>query len=228
MIMYVSSPEKLAQVIGASAADNDRAEIQQNHLETIQDLLFRVLSPVGAYREQVRRSKGRRWKKFQHRKATKSEGGEKTTNAHLSVEPEHRPEVLPYLTVGFNSTARCLESLCEESMPDTVRQFLGQDTDTKSKLKRKWKTNRAKKELVAVFVCRSTLSPAHYAHIPQLVKLASKSRTLGQEIRLVPLSKGAEARLAKVMNLPRVGIIGLMDCKLASVLIDYVRDNVPG
>ena len=111
-------------------------------------------------------------------------------------------------------------------MPDTVREFLGQDTDTKSKLKRKRKTNRAKKDLVAVFVCRSTLSPAHYAHIPQLVELASKSRAPGKEIRLVPLSKGAETRLAKLLNLPRVGIVGLTDCKIASVLIDYVRENV--
>lgn len=172
-------------------------------------------------------SKGRRWKKIQHRKAAKESAGETAQDAQVSVKPEPRPEILSHLTMGFNSTVRCLESLCGESMPDVIRQYLGKDMQTKGELKRKRKSNSARKELAAVFVGRSTLSPAHYAHIPQLVELASKSRDPGQEIRLIQLSKGAEARLAKVLNVPRVGIVGLMDCKLASVLIDYVRDNVP-
>ena len=215
---------------------NDRTEIQPKHLDTIQDLLYRLLAPVGTYRRQLKPSKGRRWKKLQHRKAAKSEsgaGGEAAAqDAQASVEPEPRPEVLPYLTVGFNSTMRCLESLCYDSMPDTIRRFLGEKAEsstTKSKRKRTSKSNTRKKtgRLVAVFVCRSSLSPAHYAYIPQLVELASKDRVPGQEIRLIPLSRGAEGRLAKAMGLPRVGIVGLTDCKPASVLIDYVKENVP-
>ena len=60
--------------------------------------------------------------------------------------------------------------------------------------------------MAAVFVCTADGQPSDlHAHLPVLCKLAAQD---GKPVKLVPLPKGAETRLAEALGLPRRAISG--------------------
>ncbi|KAI1974030.1 RNase P and RNase MRP subunit [Ophidiomyces ophidiicola] len=130
------------------------------------------------------------------------------------------PDVTQHLTIGFNSTVRALEQLCMYPLQDMGKRL--QSHDTMTSIQKKNAT-----PLAAIFVCRSTLPAALDAPLPLLVKSASQKLPDGEKIRLVYLGENAEIRISKALGVPRAGVIGVATYASATVLIDYIRVNVP-
>ncbi|MCJ1270671.1 RNase P and RNase MRP subunit [Lobaria immixta] len=155
------------------------------------------LSPVGDYRRQhLSFSNEKPAKKGKKRKRSIKE-----TFASTFIDSAS-PEVLEFMTVGFNTTTRHLEDLAQKCT--------------------------GKKPLVAIFVPHAEQPKILHSHLPVLIKAASLGSPSLPPIRLVPLASGAEARLIKALGIPRVGLIGLMDnAPAASQLIQLTRTHVP-
>ena len=127
-------------------------------------------------------------------------------------KPEY-PKVQRFLTVGFNSTNRHLESLAMAPAMD----------------KREDSGNENCSWMIAVFVARADQPSMLTAHFPLLIQTASLASPLKPPIRLVSLPNRADERLSTNMGLPRVGIIGLLDgAPGADGLVELVRRSVPG
>ncbi|KAM5469241.1 RNase P and RNase MRP subunit [Microsporum audouinii] len=195
-----------------------RTELSREHQETIEDLLYRLLYPIGIWREQnTKPSKGRRWTKSQLRNvaASGAKDGEKSSAQTPSSSLE--PEVLKHLTIGFNSTMRCLEALGKASL-DTKNLATEQEATEKPGLRK----------LAVVFICRSTVPTPVAEPLAFAVKRISDIQRYNGDsnIRLVYLSKNAETRMADAVGLPRIGVIGVEEGPPARILVDYVRENV--
>jgi len=82
--------------------------------------------------------------------------------------------------------------------------------------------NTATKRMRTVFVARGdTSSTMLYSHFPMMASMLPR-------VRLVSLTKGAEARLCETLKLKRVGVIGLMeDTPGAATLFQLVEEKVP-
>lgn len=165
-----------------------------------------LVEPLGQYRSlHVIPADGKRIKKRKRKQASVSqhfpEGANTEENAVISV----RPEIHEYVTVGFNSTTRHLETLAKG----------GYETQKLAKM-------------AAVFVpLKDAKASMIRSHLPLLCKTASKARGTLQETRLLSLPKGAEARLATALGIHRVGTIGVMeDGPDSAPLLNYVRQQV--
>ncbi|DAA78784.1 TPA_exp: Uncharacterized protein A8136_2569 [Trichophyton benhamiae CBS 112371] len=191
-------------------------ELSHEHQETIEDLLYRLLYPIRAWRhEKPKPSKCKKWKKLELRKEAASKNKDEEKAPSNMSASSNAPEVLKNLTIGFNSTMRSLESVGE----------MDRDT-TNPAVQEEYKASQQSMKLSVVFICRST------APIPLVDSLSfTVTRLLdlerGKGIRLVYLSKNAETRMADAVGIPRLGVIGIKECQSARILIDYVRENVP-
>nr|KMM65673.1 hypothetical protein CPAG_02019 [Coccidioides posadasii RMSCC 3488] len=175
-----------------------------------------LLTPVGEHRHEIDPSRGRRWKK-RKRKRSSSLGIQ--TRASVTPIP---PDISKHLTVGFNSTARALETMCK--VPSAaINEPLSEMATEKIDRKQAGKPSK----LVAVFVCRSILPVSLLAPLSSLVASASQTLPPEQKIRLVCLPKGSETQLSAAVGVPRVCIVGVAQCSSASILVEYVRHNVP-
>ncbi|KAI9737095.1 MAG: hypothetical protein M1834_000685 [Cirrosporium novae-zelandiae] len=190
----------------AFVLDNPYSNPQWPHLspdisETILDLLCSLIEPIGHYRnEYINRSKGKRSKK---RKRDNGSGNE-------DISKPSQPSLSSYLTIGFNSTIRQLETIIQ-NRPSNFNEDLGEPSRSPF--------------LAAVIV---PLPPTHsinplYSSIPQFIYSASSSTP----IRLIPLPKAAESRLCSCLELPRVGFLGIFeDAPGAGPLISYIRNRI--
>lgn len=83
----------------------------------------------------------------------------------------------------------------------------------------------------AVFVCRADSQPPQlHSHFPVLCGLAEgKGKEVGgHPVRLVQLPKGANARLAASLGIPRVGFLGIMEgAPGSSPLMSFLDRTVP-
>ncbi|PGH23652.1 hypothetical protein AJ80_02258 [Polytolypa hystricis UAMH7299] len=200
-----------------------RPEISEEKQSIILDLLCRLLAPVGEWRaDEISPSRGRRQKKLARRKAAKlrtTSSAQEQEDSNASAKQKSPrpppPEIFPYLTLGAKSTTAHLD---DSRSPPPSPQHTENPTPSRGDESR---------TLVVVFVCRATLPVSLYAHFPLLAKNASAGRPAGAEVRVVPVPKAAEARLAKAAYLPRLGIVGVCECRQAAPLIEYVREHVP-
>jgi ribonuclease P/MRP protein subunit POP3 len=174
----------------------------------IVDLLCRQLETVGNYRrENIKPSKG---KSSRRRKRRLMQDGAATT--HSRTAPP-LPDIFSYITLGFNTTVRHLESLAAISRPP----LLGEATLEQPKIA----------PLSAVFVCRTGLPAILTSSLPLLAATASLAFPHESPIRLVPLGKAAGDKLAQTLHQPRVGFIGLLShTSAAENLIGLVRTRV--
>lgn len=79
----------------------------------------------------------------------------------------------------------------------------------------------------AVFVARADQQPILHAHLPLLIKAASFANPSKPPIRLVSLPTRAEQKLIAALEVPRVGMIGLLDqAPGADALLELVRAKV--
>ena len=182
-----------------------------------------VLTPMGDYRRQHRNfSKGKPGK----RRSKKRKRSTDETFSSPLIEPAS-PEVLDFVTVGFNTTTRYLEVLaqrCTDSIapgstsPGPIMEHRAQ-THSDSAIQN---------PLVAIFVPRAEQPKILHSHLPVLIKTASLGSPSLPPIRLVPLASGAENRLIKSLGIPRVGLVGLMgNAPSAAQLIQFTQAHVP-
>ena len=134
--------------------------------------------------------------------------------ATLKPEPPPAPEILQYLTVGYNSTHRALEALVQ-----TRRQVRIQCPDSMSV--------DSSKQLAAIFVDRSSQPKIMHNHLPLLVAAASNTMKETHVIRLVALPNGSEEQLCTALHIPRVGLVGVYEEAVnAKPLLNFVREKV--
>jgi ribonuclease P/MRP protein subunit POP3 len=183
----------------------------------IVDLLCRQLETVGNYRrENIKPSKG---KSSRRRKRRLMQDGAATT--HSRTAPP-LPDIFSYITLGFNTTVRHLESLAAISRPP----LLGEATLEQPKYAAAQPVEQIA-PLSAVFVCRTGLPAILTSSLPLLAATASLAFPHESPIRLVPLGKAAGDKLAQTLHQPRVGFIGLLShTSAAENLIGLVRTRV--
>lgn len=156
----------------------------------------------------------------------------------LNTEPSQStrlacPELVKFVTVGFNSTTRHLENLAQKNNPislptNELDPVVGGKGSIPTQTDRPNSLITETKPLVAVFIPSVGESPNLYSHLPILVKTASMAFPHLPDIRLVTLPFGAEARLSEALRLPRVGLISLAcDAPGGSEISDLIRTNVP-
>ncbi|MCJ1467098.1 hypothetical protein MMC07_005720 [Pseudocyphellaria aurata] len=186
----------------------------------ILDSLCSFLSPIGAYRGQrLSFSKGKSGRRTSKKR-------KRPINEDLSKLPMQSaaPEVLDFVTVGFNTTTHHLERLAQTCTGNTATSAgpvvtHGDQVNSDRMIH---------KHLIAIFVPRAEQPKILHSHLPVLIKTASLGSPDLLPIRLVPLASGAEAQLSKALGIPRVGIVGLMDhAPNASQLVQLTRAHVP-
>ncbi|KAL9131096.1 MAG: hypothetical protein Q9217_000858 [Psora testacea] len=203
---------------------NDRPIITSNDQEMILDLLCDLLSPIGQYRAQhVTRSKGKRQKKRKRNLKPSSSEPEilgPSAADHTESKTPDIPGIEKHTTIGFNTTTRHLESLVKAVEPRTSKdEEFAEDPSLHD--------GSRFKPLAAVFVPRDNKPPILHAHLPMLCQMASMAFAQSPPTRLVSLSQSAEERLASALNLPRVGLVGIIEGAPGTApIINYVRQHV--
>lgn len=189
-----------------------------------------LLSPLGQYRSQsIVPSRGKREKKRKKRenrppKEPQQKGMESNATGSEIAQP---PDMLKYLTIGFNSTTRYLESLARTAYPEVTQD---QDpTTSKAETAEPTPSSPANpKPMIAIFVPRLDQPPILYSHLPLLIKTASLASTSSPPPRLISLPKGAEERLSAALSIPRAGLIGLIEgAPNINHFIEFIRQQVP-
>lgn len=126
------------------------------------------------------------------------------------------------MTVGFNSTTRHLEGLAALSAPLALSVLPGSNLEEGD-------TNEGCQfpHLDIVFI---TQPPDHlaFAHLPILAVTASAANPDLPQTRLVSISQEAEKKLSDVLNIPRVGMLGIKHGAAESqILVDLVQQVIP-
>ena len=167
-----------------------------------------LLVPIGEHRSRrIHPSKGKRDKQKKSNKSKNTNEAQHGDTDLPALQEPPMPEVFSYLTIGFNSTNRQLELEAQCSNQGNILSV--------------------SRRLAAIFAPRSDQAPILSSHLPLLVHTASLARSSSPAIRLVNLSKGAEARLCAAVHLPRVSFVGLFeDASNATPLINFVRERV--
>ena len=177
-------------------------------------------------------SKGKREKK-RKRKEGRSAGQPSQDEPTI---PEQRapipktPEISEFVTIGFNSTSRCLEALARRYAPlDSGGQVQKGPKVPAMDLSNASATDVSNpKPMAAVFVPRSDQPSMLNSHLPLLIKAASLGSPDFPSPRLITLPKGADKRLSAAVSTPRVALIGLIDgAPEADALIDFIKQVVP-
>ena len=129
----------------------------------------------------------------------------------ITVQPP--PPILQHLTIGINEVTRRLEAQIRSAR----RRVTLCDTDPASSII----SSPHSPPISLIFVCRADVDPPVLInHLPHLVAAwnSSQKGSSAKILKLVPLPKGAESALAKVMGLRRVAVIAL-DVRSLSFLI---------
>ena len=193
---------------------------------------FSLLSPIGDHRSKdVKRSRGKRAKKRRRDEVCNGTISDTRSRKPHETEASSEPEVLNYLTIGFNATTRSLEALAQHTCPKTPPSATSSlDTEAHKLCKvqsAEIQDSLTHKPLIAVFVPRSDQPSIMYSHLPMLVNAASLPSSLSSNIKLVALLKGAESKLSAALGVPRVGIIGLIEgAPASSLLVEFIRQHV--
>ena len=140
------------------------------------------------------------------------------TQDEPAVEHADPPAICSHLTIGFNSTIRCLEEVV--SFPRILEPPKEQDQNLPVP------SETSTCPAVVVMYREAIPSPISES-IPLLVAAASVRIEGAEPIRLVELSVSAEAELSAVLGLPRVSMLGLdASAPDAGPLLQYIRDQV--
>ena len=180
------------------------------------------LSPIGDYRRQhLSFSNQKPGKKSKKRKRSIKE-----TFASTFIDSAS-PEVLEFVTVGFNTTTLHLEDLAQKCTGNTAPESTSSGPVMEHPVQVD-SDSIIQKPLVAIFVPRAEQPKILHSHLPVLIKAASLAFPSVPPIRLVPLANEAEACLITALGIPRLGLVGLMDnAPAASQLIQLIRTHVP-
>jgi hypothetical protein len=126
------------------------------------------------------------------------------------------PEVYDRLTIGFNSTVRGLETLARQRRKRSLSGVKAHHAD---------ESPEPARNLSLVFVCRQNLPDIMTSSLPLL---AVTSAPASSRVRLVEISPDAETQIARALNQPRVGVIGIdSETAGAESLVHLVQEVVP-
>ena len=179
-------------------------------------------------RSTVNRSKGKRAKKRKRLKDGSTSEAGRTQDTRVV-----NPDLTKFVTIGFNSTMRHLETLAQKAAPSSlvVNRTAPVTAEELTKSQKPGQSDTevsSEKQPLAIFVPYMKQSSKLYAHLPILVKTASMAFPHLPAIRLVTLPVDAENRLSEALKIPRVGLIGLeCDAPGVSALAEMIRANVP-
>ncbi|KAF2456609.1 hypothetical protein BDY21DRAFT_347692 [Lineolata rhizophorae] len=168
------------------------------------NMLCSLLAPIGQYRKnRVVPSKGKRARKRKKRIEAAQDPA-----ASASI-PASRPHIESPVEIGLNSVSRRLELLAAQRRPSDESN------------------NHLSDRHIAVVFLPKSKNDMIYSHLPLLSRTASLGRPDNFVTRLVPLSPMAEDKLSAALNLPRVGVVGVLeDAPQAGPLIEFVRAHV--
>ncbi|KAK9375457.1 uncharacterized protein V1513DRAFT_443021 [Lipomyces chichibuensis] len=169
------------------------------------DLLCSILQPVSTYIDQKTKIK-------RHKK--KSSDFTSSPDLTDDLPKPARPDVLNYLTLGFNPTTFALES--QTSSIYAQPSYIGPTTPTTAPSSKK---NSKKHPIMAVFIARSDITPAILlSHFPLLCASSSFP------VKLVQLPKGSLALLAQATSMPGLGIVAIRQgCPDAGMLFNALE-----
>lgn len=175
-------------------------------------MLIPRLEPIGDYRrEHVCRSRGRGRGRNAKSKVTSE------TRVDPGSPPKWMPEVFDCLTIGFNSTVRRLEAVAERRRPALL-------PNSHTPTSRAAVPHDDMAALSVVLVCRSSLPDIMTSCLPLLVTMGSAE---GSWTRLLGISAQAESMIAKALDQPRVGVLGVEeDAPGFQTLNEFVREVV--
>ena len=168
------------------------------------------------------RSTGKRDKK---RRKLELRGSDKAS--HDALQGEAHTELVPapptigtFLTIGYNSTMRCLDNMSRSATPEVFRANAGHSDGPVNP--------KAAQSLSAVFVDRSNQPDILYRQLPVLVYTASLGRPADSPIRLITLPNGAGERMSTSLRIPRVSIVGILELAPgAEPLLQFIQQKVP-
>lgn len=150
-----------------------------------------LLTPIGHSRDRNSANLRRKRKRSSEKNRAQNKPD---TSARAGVSAE--PEIQKYLTVGFNSTVRHLQSLSQaQTLPQTVKDELHTDNS---------------QSLHTILVCTSTLPDVMTAPLPLLVASASLSLPEDAAVRLLPISQSSSMKISEALKQPRVSVLGLL------------------
>ncbi|KAL6245677.1 RNase P and RNase MRP subunit [Rhinocladiella similis] len=194
--------KKLVHAVTLPYPDQKWPQLSTEHEQAVVSLLLPLLQPVGDFRQNhVVRSKGKR------------RAGKNRPRQEQGTVQESMPEIYGHLTIGFNSTIRRLEALASRRLPSSLLP--------KSDLER---PQNLPATLSAVFVCRGNLPDITTSSLSLQV---ATSAPRSARARLIPVSPQTEAKIARALNQPRVGLLGVQeDAPDADALLHWVSDNV--
>ncbi|KAI5811244.1 hypothetical protein DFH27DRAFT_605350 [Peziza echinospora] len=222
--------------------------------DLVLELLCALLSPIGDHRRLHRdhtASKGKRSKRYQRetRKRIRLENAGPENDSKMSLDEDESsndkiangatpaeqgplpapspppPELSSHATIGLNSITQHLNTLAAINLPPTLP--LQKQHSTKSKQKENSKSNMNHTiPFTAIFLTRADSQPTPlHAHLPVLTYIASASSP--NPTLLIPLPRGASARLQSALALPSVNFIGLLstlpETGIAGELLQLVR-----
>lgn len=202
---------------------NSLPKLPPEQLDTIINLLIRLISPIGQYRrDHINPSKGKRSKKTSRKH--KSEDKEATTSSEAPAPSI--PEVSSYVVVGLNSILRRLESLSNLSRIRSAKshelKLLEGDSNTKVD------ESTSFKRFLAIFIVSLSQPVIIEELLPQLVATASLASPTYPQTRVVRVPKEYHNQLRQCLGIPSVSIIGILDgAPLSKGLIEFIIEHVP-
>lgn len=158
-----------------------------------------------------------------HIQPSKGKGSKKRKRATDAAQPPNdqqappNPEISKFLDVGLASISRGLEQLSSTAELQFSATREGQSSPGDEDVS----------AYAVIFIARSGQPTAFHCHFPQMVAVASRSRSCEQPIRLVGFSAPCSERLGAALGIPRVSAIGLRaGSPNAKALVDYVQEHV--
>jgi ribonuclease P/MRP protein subunit POP3 len=204
----------------------------------------------------VTASKGKRNKKRKRADAKPTSDVNEQIQARNDPTRAPRPVMETHITIGFNSTIRCLGATLQsaknskpidqiiaskhnkertdqnntskysEESTDYTTTTQNEETKSNDRFESQY-PNQPKKRLSTIFLTHST-DYLPYQHLPTLTAQIARSDPSATPILLVPLPDIWEAKLSAALGVPRVGVVGIYDDAPGSAaLLGYVHDKVP-
>lgn len=176
---------------------------------------YSLLEPIGRHKADFTvRSEGKRNKKRKRKEAAAAKAGDPPSGAVAplpNLPAPSPPDIAKYIAIGFNSIVRLLDPAARSIIDKSSKQR-PPDTETS--------------RLAVVFVDQSSCAEVIWSQLPYLA-VAAAMRDGSEQIRVVPLPKGAAARLSTAVDIPRAALVGVLQgAPGASSLVEYVQEHV--
>ncbi|KUJ19037.1 uncharacterized protein LY89DRAFT_695738 [Mollisia scopiformis] len=204
-------------------------KISDKDQKVLFDLLCRILSPIGQYRnDHVMPSKGKRSQKRKRQEAKEKAVSNSCTEAVEPLDVPPPPEIQKHLVVGLNSILRHLQSLSRASRPEQADSRLDANTEEEETLIPDDSIPLQHFSVIFALQPAPTTPTLLTTHLPTLIYTSSLAHPSLPPTRLIPLSNPQTTQLKTLLSLARTSHIGILSSAPgAEALIAVVRETVP-